>query len=65
MKINCLNVIFSRYLRENKYSHSILDDREFETSRKVLASKRKELKQKGKGNRPHAAEAITSEERGI
>ena len=42
-----------------------MDDREFETSRKVLASKRKELKQKGKGNRPHAAEAITSEERGI
>ena len=51
-----------RSLRENHYPFSIITDKEFLTSRTVLASKRKELKQKGKGNKPNRAEPITMSE---
>jgi len=34
----------------------------FEKTRKVLLSKQKELKKKGKGNRPNASIALTSDE---
>ena len=49
-----------RCLRENGYEKSIVLDREFATSRSVLAAKRKELKAKGKGNRPNAVEPLTA-----
>ena len=39
-----------RYLRDRKYPFSLVVDKAFATSQAVLASKRKELKQKGKGN---------------
>ena len=42
-----------QYPRENRYSFSIVNSVEFETSKKVLEAKRKELKDKGKGNRPN------------
>ncbi|XP_056000117.1 uncharacterized protein KIAA1958-like [Ostrea edulis] len=54
-----------RYLRENKYPFSLVNDKEFATSRTVLISKRKELKQKGKGGRPNAAEPLTKSEENI
>ena len=44
-----------RFLKEKKYLYSLVNDKEFETSRAVLQSKRKELKQKGKGCNPNAA----------
>ena len=44
-----------RFLKEKKYLYSLVNDQEFETSRAVLQSKRKELKQKGKGCTPNAA----------
>ena len=40
---------FERHLKENSYSASIMNDLVFEKARKVLLSKQKELKKKGKG----------------
>ena len=51
-----------RFLKEKKYLYSLVNDKEFETSRAVLESKRKELKQKGKGCKPNAAEPLTISE---
>ncbi|XP_031421049.1 uncharacterized protein LOC105908810 isoform X2 [Clupea harengus] len=49
-----------RFLTDQKYPHNILKDREFGTSRSVLAAKRKQLVVKhGKGNRPNATRPIT------
>ena len=42
---------FERHLKENSYSASTMNDLVFEKTRKVLLSKQKELKKKGKGNR--------------
>jgi len=39
-----------------------MNDLVFEKTRKVLLSKQKELKKKGKGNRPNASIALTSDE---
>ena len=54
-----------RYLREHSYKYSIIKDREFEMSRSVLASKRKELKQKGKEEKANKSEPLTTEEEDI
>jgi hypothetical protein len=54
-----------RYLREKNYPYSMVTDKEFKTSRQTLGSKRKELKQKGKGNAPNAAEPLTEGEERI
>jgi hypothetical protein len=42
-----------RYLKEKNYSHSIIKDLEFFGSREAIKSRCKELKKKGKGNRPN------------
>jgi len=39
-----------------------MKDAEFEQARKALQSKQKDLKQKGKGNKPNASVALTEEE---
>ena len=52
----------ARYLKENKYPFDMVTDKQFQTSRTVLMSKRKELKQKGKGSKPQASEPITPNE---
>ena len=51
-----------RYLQEHSYKYSIIKDREFEMSRYALASKRKELKQKGNGGKPNKYEPLTTEQ---
>ena len=53
---------FERHLKKNSYSASIMNDLVFEKTRKVLMSKQKELKKKGKGNKPNASIALTSDE---
>ena len=50
---------FERHLKKNSYSASIINDLVFEKTRKVLLSKQKELKKRGKGNRPNASIALT------
>ena len=53
---------FERYLKKKNYGFSIRKDAEFEQARKALQSKQKDLKQKGKGNKPNASVALTEEE---
>ena len=51
-----------RFLVDQKSQLNILKDVEFSKSRQVLAAKRKELVNKGKGNKPNAAMSLTDEE---
>ena len=41
------------------YGHDIFKDSFFKTTRNVLASKRRSLKQQGKGNKPNRADAVS------
>ena len=51
-----------RYLKKNNYCVSVINDQPFEKTRRVLASKQKELKKQGEGNKPNASVALTSAE---
>ena len=51
-----------RYLKEHDYKYSIIRDREFHHSKLLLEGKVKCLRQQGKGKRPNAANALTTEE---
>ena len=53
---------FNRHLKNVKYSKSIVDDREFEQTRKALDARCKLLKREGRVNRPFATEAISDDE---
>ena len=44
--------------------HSILHDREFAAVQDILKKKQKELKGRGKGNKPNAAEPLTDDDIG-
>ena len=52
---------FDRYLKK-KNGFSMIMDKGFQRARKALQSKRKELKQKGKGNKPNASVALSEDE---
>ena len=56
---------FNRYLKERKYSASIIEDTVFDQARKCLEARSKQLKKEGKGNKPNAAEALTDVEENI
>ena len=51
-----------RYLREKGSTFSILKDREFDASRKVLNGKAIELQEQGLGKRNHRADPVNEEE---
>ena len=51
-----------RRLKDLKVSFNIFKDEEFCRSRKVLATKRKNLVKQGRGNKPNACRELTSEE---
>jgi hypothetical protein len=51
-----------RYLNSKDYGYNIKTSELFKHSREVLSAKMKELKQLGKGNRPHAAQPFTPDE---
>ncbi|KAL9961778.1 hypothetical protein ACROYT_G030797 [Oculina patagonica] len=53
---------FERHLKKKSYSVSIINDLVFEKTRKLLQFKQKQLKKQGKGNKPKASVALTSEE---
>ena len=53
---------FNRHLKNVKYLKSIVEDREFEQTRKALDARSKLLKKEGRGNRPFAAQAISDDE---
>ena len=54
-----------RYLVEKKYPGSILQDLEFKESRDELEGKAWELRAKGMGKQPHAADSISNDEEEI
>jgi hypothetical protein len=60
--LRSLMASFERHLKKKGYSASIIIDLVFEKTRKVLQSKQKQLKKQGKGNKPKASVALTSEE---
>ena len=60
--LRSLMASFERHLKKQGYSASIINDLVFEKARKVLQSKQKQLKKQGKGNKPKASVALTSEE---
>ena len=49
-----------RYLRERNYPHSIIKDRQFQQSKKVLEGQAKLLRQEGKDKRPNASFSYSS-----
>ena len=60
--LRSLMASFERHLKKKGYSASIINDLVFEKTRKVLQSKQKQLKKQGKGNKPKALVALTTEE---
>ena len=56
---------FNRYLKEGKYSASVVEDIVFDKARKCLEARSKQLKREGEGNKPNAAEALTDVEENI
>ena len=63
--LQSLMASFERHLKKQVYSASIINDLVFEKTRKALQSKQKQLKKQGKGNKPKASVALTSEELNI
>jgi len=53
---------FDRHLRQVGKYYSILQDKTFEKSREALETKRKQLRQSGKGGRPNKALGLNSDE---
>ena len=49
-------------MKKNNYTKSIINDKDFELSRKYLQAKQKELKKADRGNKHKAAVATTGEE---
>ena len=60
--VRCLVSSIERHLEKNNYINSIINDKEFESFRKCLQAKQKELKTADRGNKGKAAVAITDEE---
>ena len=48
-----------RYLKDKGYGYSIVSDKEFNMSKEVLQTKRKQLSSLGLGNRPNKSDVIT------
>ena len=57
-----MQTALDRYLRDQGFTSSILRDKEFVKSRKVLNGKAIELHEMGKGKRPMKADAINEDE---
>ena len=51
-----------RYLKSKAYPKSIIRDRDFLNSRKVLGGKARKLREQGKGKRPNRSRSLTKEE---
>ena len=51
-----------RYLKNFRYSESVITGQSFANTRDVLKSKQKQLKRLGKGNRPQEAAPLTDDE---
>ena len=53
---------FERHLKKKNYGICLMRDVQFEQTRKALQSKQRDLKRKGKGNKPNASAALSEED---
>ena len=60
--LKVMQVALDRHLKEKGYSLSIIKDREFLSSRKVLEGKACKLQNEGKGKLPNKSQSLTREE---
>jgi len=55
-------VSFERHLKKKNYGLYLMKDVQFEQTRKAFQSKQRDLKRKGKGNKPNASAALSEED---
>ena len=60
--LKVMQAAMERYLKSKSYAKSIIRDREFINSRKVLEGKARKLREQGKGKRPNRSKRLTKEE---
>ena len=60
--LKVMQAALDRHLKEKGYSLSIIKDREFFNSRKVLGGKARKLRNEGKGKLPNKSRSLTREE---
>ena len=53
---------FERHLKKKNYGLCLMKDVQFEQTQKALQSKQRDLKRKGKGNKPNASAALSEED---
>ena len=53
---------FERHLKKKNYGLCLTKDVQFEQTRKALQSKQRDLKRKGKGNKPNASATLSEED---
>ena len=59
---NSLKAFFASFERHLKKKNYLLKDVQFEQARKALQSKHRDLKRKGRGNKPNACAALSEED---
>ena len=60
--LKVMQAAMERYLKSKSYPKSIIRDREFINSRKVLEGKVRKLREQGKRKRPNRSKSLTKEE---
>ena len=64
-ELNSLRVFFASFephLKKKNYGLCLTKDAQFEQTRKALQSKQRDLKRKGKGNKPNASATLSEED---
>ena len=60
--LRVMQAALERHLKSKLYPKSIIRDREFLSSRKVLEGKARKLREEGRGKRPNRSKSLTNEE---
>ena len=60
--LRVMQAALERHLKSKLYPKSIIKDREFLGSRKVLEGKAQKLRKDGRGKRPNRSKSLTNEE---
>ena len=60
--LRVMQAALERHLKSKLYTKSIIKDREFLSSRKVLEGKARKLREEGRGKRPNRSKSLTNEE---
>ena len=60
--LRVMQAALKRHLKSKLYPKSIIKDREFLSSRKLLEGKARKLREEGRGKRPNRSKSLTNEE---